>query len=270
MKQVNRLANETDRGRDAGDAVLGSACHLLVSVRGAGIPPWVGIPVEAHRAPGERPSQTPIGRARLNPPESVRHGRQFGEQGSILCGRSRVQERDPPVFSARNPGKSLTTQSSISHRGRRRKGLAGTASKVLASCCLFLTKNLSAVPAPESSTSFCQSVGQGFRLDWVAVRSAPYASVGKGFTGCGQSVGHSAVAAIPSWALRGEKPRSSRSRPGRTGITPPGFWAVETLEKPDNESSIRPRPMPAQGFWSRPAQIVDIHRTRNSQELNWN
>ncbi len=31
------------------------------------------------------------------------------------------------------------------------------------------------------------------------------------------------LAAIPSWALRGEISRSSRSRPGRAGITPPGF-----------------------------------------------
>ena len=60
-------------------------------------------------------------------------------------------------------------------------------------------------------------------------------------SGCGRRKRHSALAAIPSWALRGEKPRSSRSRPGRTGITPPGFSAVETLEKPDNAFSIRPR-----------------------------
>ena len=113
--------------------MLGSACHLLDSVRGVGIPPWVGIPGEAHLAPRICPLQTPIGRARLNPPESVRHGRPFGEQGSILCGQSRVQGRNPPVFSARNPGKSLTTQSSIRHRGRRRKGGAVTAPK----CCLF-------------------------------------------------------------------------------------------------------------------------------------
>jgi len=30
--------------------------------------------------------------------------------------------------------------------------------------------------------------------------------------------------AIPSWALRGEISQSSRSRPGRAGITPPGFY----------------------------------------------
>ena len=36
-----------------------------------------------------------------------------------------------------------------------------------------------------AATSLIQSVGQEFRLDWVAVRSTPCASVGKGFTGCG-------------------------------------------------------------------------------------
>ena len=47
--------------------------------------------------------------------------------------------------------------------------------------------------------------------------------MGKGFTGCGPRKCHSVLAAIPSWALRGEKTRSSRSRPGRAGITPPDF-----------------------------------------------
>ena len=46
---------------------------------------------------------------------SIQRGRPFGEQGSILCGQSRVRGRDPPVFSAGSTGKSLITYSSIRH-----------------------------------------------------------------------------------------------------------------------------------------------------------
>ena len=73
---------------------------------------------------GGSPSQTPIGRAALDPPETVQHGRPFGEQGSILCGQTRVQGRDPPVFLAGSTGKSLITYSSV----RRWVGLDKTTS----------------------------------------------------------------------------------------------------------------------------------------------
>ena len=79
---------------------------------------------------GECPLQTPIGRAGLNPSEQVRHERPFGEQGSILCGQTRVQGQDPPVFSARSTGKSLITYSSIRRRGRWRKRLGSAALEV--------------------------------------------------------------------------------------------------------------------------------------------
>ena len=74
------------------------------------------------------------------------------------------------------------------------------------------------------------------------------------------------MAAIPSWALRGEKPRSSRSRPGRAGITPPGFWAGETLEKPDNAFSIRPRQARRKGLGAVPPASFAHYEP----EFGWN
>ena len=68
----------------------------------------------------------------LDPSETVRHGRPFGELGSILCGHSRVQGRDPPVFSAGSTGKSLITYSSIRHHEAGCKALAAIAPKVFA------------------------------------------------------------------------------------------------------------------------------------------
>ena len=60
---------------------------------------------DAHRESGDQSHET------------IRRGRPFGEQGSILCDQSRVQGRDPPVFSAGNTGKSQTTHS-VSGPGR--------------------------------------------------------------------------------------------------------------------------------------------------------
>ncbi len=68
----------------------------------------------------------------LDPAEPVRHGRPFGELGSILCGQTRVQGRDPPVFSAGSTGKSLITYSSIRHHEAEFKGLAAIALKLFA------------------------------------------------------------------------------------------------------------------------------------------
>ena len=80
--------------------------------------------------------------------------RPSGEQGSILLSQSGMgdrsesrarsyavnpgsRRRDPPVFSAGNPGKSLNTQSSIRRLGRRRKGIAYSFHKVLAKVLPF-------------------------------------------------------------------------------------------------------------------------------------
>ena len=72
---------------------------------------------EAHRAPrGMSLADAHRESAMLDPTESIRHGRPFGELGSILCGQTRVLGRDPPVFSAGSTGKSLITYSSIRHR----------------------------------------------------------------------------------------------------------------------------------------------------------
>ena len=101
-------------------------------------------------------------------------------------------------------------------------------------CSQKLPKILSAVlgPAVVHLLDSVRGAGvpPGIGLPCEAHRALPWVGV----TGCQGVMKHHALAAIPSWALRGEKPRSSRSRPGRAGITPPGFWAVETLEKPDN------------------------------------
>ena len=43
--------------------------------------PWLGIPGEAHHAPRKCPSRTPIGRARLDPSESIRLGRAVRRAG---------------------------------------------------------------------------------------------------------------------------------------------------------------------------------------------
>ena len=87
-----------------------SGYHLLDSVRGAGIPTRVGIPGEAHGALGLTSlADAHRESAMLDPSGPVRHGRSFGELGSILCGHSWVLGRDPPVFSAGSTGKSLNT-----------------------------------------------------------------------------------------------------------------------------------------------------------------
>ena len=54
--------------------------------------------------------------------------------------------------------------------------------------------------------------------------------------------------------------------PGEQGSRPRVSVAVETLEKPDNTASIRPRDQPAQGFWAvPPTSFAD-----GSQESDWN
>ena len=146
---------------------------------------------------GECPSQTPIGRARLNPFESIRHGRPFGGRGSILCDQSRVQGRDPPVFSAGSTGKSLITYSSIQHR----VGLDKVTSVLTAKVLPFVDQNLSAIPAPEYCTPFSQSLGSGF-------------------TGCGQGKRHPNLQQFPR-RRSGEKYLNPRGAgPGEQGSRP--------------------------------------------------
>ena len=157
---------------------------------------------------GTCPSQTPIGRAALNPPESVQHGRPFGELGSILCGQSRVQGRDPPAFSARNAGESLITYSSI----RRRVALGKTNSVPSRKVFPFVAQN---------SKCGC-GAGVVHLLHAVPGVGVPY--LGSGVHRLRAKEASLGPTATPSWALRGEELQSSRSRPGRSGITPPGFY----------------------------------------------
>ena len=66
------------------------------------------------------------------------------------------------------------------------QGSCRHSAKVLAKCCLLLTKTLSAVLAPESSTSSIQSLGWGFHLGWGSVGSAPCASMVRGSPAAGR------------------------------------------------------------------------------------
>ncbi len=91
-----------------------------------------------------------------------------------------------------------------------------------------------------------QSVGQGFRaLGWV--------------TGCGRRAETPRLTALPSQALRGEETQSSRSRPGRTGITPPGFYGSGNLGKAGQRIQYPARSSPAQGFGRSTARIACIN-----------
>ena len=93
----------------------------------------LGNPGETLRAPGLTAlADAHRENAMLNPSEPVRHGRPFGELGSILRGQSRVQGRDPPVFSARITGKSLITYSSIRQHEAGCETLAAIAPKLFA------------------------------------------------------------------------------------------------------------------------------------------
>ena len=98
------------------DTVLFPVATSLIQPMEQGILLGWGYLVRRTARLEECPSQTPIRRAALNPYRTVRHGRPFGEQCSILFAQSRVQGRDPPVFSAGNTGKSLITYSSIRRR----------------------------------------------------------------------------------------------------------------------------------------------------------
>ena len=126
-------------------------------------------------------------------------------------------------------------------------------------CSLFVQEILNAAPGSALATSLFSPWSRdtaGIGLPCEAHRVLPWV---RG-SGCLRRNHHSALAAIPSWALRGEKPRSSRSRPGLTGITPPGFSAVETLEKPDNAFSIRPRQAHRKGLGTVPPKSFATNR----------
>ncbi len=81
---------------------------------------------------GKLPSQTPSVERDAQSFWSIQRGRPFGEPGSILCGQTRVQGRDPPVFSAGITGKSLITPSSIRHVVGSRKDFEAISPKVFA------------------------------------------------------------------------------------------------------------------------------------------
>lgn len=114
-------------GMGIGDALVGPAATSSIQFVGQGYPfgmrppgrsapcasvGW-GLPAETRASitptPQQCPSREPSGERDAQSFWSIHRGRPFGELGSILCGLSRVQGRDPPVFSARITGKSLNT-----------------------------------------------------------------------------------------------------------------------------------------------------------------
>ena len=58
----------------------------------------------------------------------------------------------------------------------------------------------------------------------------------------------------------GREASSLAKQAGRTGITPPGFSAVETLKKPDNAISIRPRQARRKGSGAVPSESMTTIR----------
>ena len=178
-----------------------------------------------------------------------------GEQGSIPKQRT-GSGMDPPVFWAGNTGKSQTTHSvsPFQRTGERDKPEQSGRRGQSVFCrpaefeCPFRFR---CQPPPRFSPW-----GQGHLLGRVTGQSAPCASSGMGFTGCGPRKRHSVLAAIPSWALRGEKTRSLRSRPGRARITPPGFYGSGNPGKARQHSQYPAPTGPPQGFPGRPAHIV--------------
>ena len=165
--------------------LVAASYYLIRGVRippWAGILPWAGIPGEARRAPrwvSELPAaakaaialmpqpfplRKPSGERDAQSLRSIQRGRPFGELGSILSGQPRVQGRDPPAFSARNAGESLTAHSSIRPRRALAQWFGVLATKALSECSDLFNEILSSPLGPESSTSFVQSVGQGYRI----------------------------------------------------------------------------------------------------------
>ena len=132
-KQASRSASLSDRSRNAGDAEMIPVATSSIQSMGQGC--RLGLGVTSQCAPcalGNVPRRCPSGERDAQSLRSVQRGRPFGELGSILCGQSRVQERDPPAFSAGKTGKSLNTYSSIRHRRHWCKGLGVIRLKVFA------------------------------------------------------------------------------------------------------------------------------------------
>lgn len=114
-------------GRGIKDALVGPVATSSIQFVGQGYPfgmgppgrsapcaslGW-GLPTETRASitptTQQCPSRKPSGERHAQSFWSIHRGRPFGELGSILGGQSRVQGRDPPVFSARITGKSLIT-----------------------------------------------------------------------------------------------------------------------------------------------------------------
>ena len=132
-ERVNRSAAE---GKGSPGCRPGSGAHLLISVRGSGIPPRVGKPGEAHPAPhgvgvtgwceagkpADATAMSPgdaIGRAGLNPSGRSNAGGCSESSARSYAAGPRSGDGTLQVSRAGNAGKSLTTQISIRPRPGR-------------------------------------------------------------------------------------------------------------------------------------------------------
>ena len=194
------------------DAVL-FPLPLLDSVCGAGNPPWIGMPGEAHRAPLVMSPQMPIGRARCSIPPVSPAQAAVRRAGLYPMRPIPGQERDPPAFSAGKTGKSLNTLSSI-RRGRRwRKDLAPQRSNCLQK------------PKRRSRTCF---------------RHLLFADLGQGVHRLQAKETALRPGSISLLGAPGRNVSILAEQAGRTGITPRVSMAVETRAKPDTHSVSGP------------------------------
>ena len=179
-----------------------------------------------------------------------------GEQGSIPKQRT-GSGMDPPVFWAGNTGKSQTTHSVSPSLTAWGKGKSRTIGPSGAKCLLWSRTIRMAVPVPVPATSSIQSLGQRFRAwDWDTWAKRTSASVVRGSPAAGQGNFTRSWQQFPR-GRSGEKRLDPRGAgPGEQGSRPRVSMAAETLEKPDNAFSIRPRHEPAQGFPGPPGHIV--------------
>ena len=202
---------------------------------------------------GACPSQTPIGRAGLDPSESLRHGRPFGELGSILCGLSRVQGRDPPVFLAGSTGKSLITPSSIRHRN----SLGKTTSVLPPQVLPFVVQKPKWGSGAGVAHLLLPVRGAGIPPWHGKPRETHRALQGYGVTSCaGRGENQPFRQQFPH-GRSGEKYLDPHGAgPGEQGSSPRVSVAVETLVKPDNAFSIRPGQRRRKGSGRLPAELL--------------
>ena len=144
MRESNACRGEGNRG-----CRCLSGCHLRASVRGVRVPRLglgylvkrtvrfvgLGLPAGARELntpmPQQYPSQTPIGRARLNPFGKSNAGGRSESRARSYAANPGSRDGTLQVSRAGNAGKSLTTPSSIRPRLMLTQGFHAPVHKVL-------------------------------------------------------------------------------------------------------------------------------------------